>query len=200
MDKHDEAGGLVAYFGYGSLVNRVTHRTEIVSAVPARLAGWRREWVRRDEDTQRGLLSVRRDAGSVIEGLLIVDRLENLPSIDLREALYDRVALDPAEVETVEALPAGCPLHVYQAKRSAGQVRLQIIQSYLDAVLQGFLREFGEEGVARFVTETDGFDAAILADRASPQYPRAVVLEQSEQAFFDTLLVRRGLSAAPIAG
>ncbi|WP_157776483.1 hypothetical protein [Nitratireductor aquibiodomus] len=29
--------GLVAYFGYGSLVNRDTHRTEIVGAYPARL-------------------------------------------------------------------------------------------------------------------------------------------------------------------
>ncbi|WP_048648742.1 hypothetical protein [Nitratireductor soli] len=192
--------GLVAYFGYGSLVNRATHRTEIIGAVPARLMGWRRQWVRRDDETERALLSVRCDADAFIDGLLIVDRVENLPSVDLREAHYARVALDPGAVKAAEALPVNCPIHVYQAKRSVEPIRLQIIQSYLDAVLQGFLREFGEEGAARFIAETDGFDAAILADRAAPQYPRAVALEPSEQAFLDALLAQCGLRIVPAAG
>jgi hypothetical protein len=35
---------VVGYFGYGSLVNRATLRTEILAAIPARLNGWRRTW------------------------------------------------------------------------------------------------------------------------------------------------------------
>ena len=37
-------GALIAYFGYGSLVNRATLRTNVVGAGRARLKGWRREW------------------------------------------------------------------------------------------------------------------------------------------------------------
>lgn len=36
--------GLMAYFGYGSLVNLETLRTEYVAAYPACLKGWRRHW------------------------------------------------------------------------------------------------------------------------------------------------------------
>ncbi len=191
MDRRAGEGALVAYFGYGSLVNRDTHRTEIVDALPARLKGWRRHWVRRDEESSRALLSVRRDPASVIDGLLVIDRAENLPAVDLREERYQRVSLAPADLELSADLPADCPLHVYEANLVHAPVRLEIIQSYLDAVLQGFLREYGRSGVERFVSETEGFDAEILADRKTPTYPRAVVLSDEEKGLFDAILMQK---------
>ncbi|MEK1890750.1 MAG: gamma-glutamylcyclotransferase, partial [Phyllobacterium sp.] len=58
-----KSGRLVAYFGYGSLVNRQTLRTEIVDAVPARLHGWRRLWRPRPDmpGFPAALLSIRRE-------------------------------------------------------------------------------------------------------------------------------------------
>lgn len=190
MGEGATSGALVGYFGYGSLVNRDTHRTEIVDALPARLKGWRRHWVRRDEASNRALLSVRREAGAVIDGLLVLDRAENLAAVDIREERYKRVLITPDDLELTGGVPSDCPLYVYEASVCEGKGRLEIIQSYLDAVLQGFLREHGRAGVERFIHETDGFDAAILADRKRPTYPRAVTLEAEEQAFFDALLMQ----------
>ena len=67
-----------------------------------------------------------------------------------------------------------------------------ILQSYLDAVLQGFLTEHGEDAVARFIRETDGFHLPILRDREHPIYPRAVELPPHERDLFDRLLQAAG--------
>ena len=45
-------GDLIAYFGYGSLVNLNTLQTGYVCAHPARLKGWRRHWQSRGEFAQ----------------------------------------------------------------------------------------------------------------------------------------------------
>ncbi|EKF17932.1 gamma-glutamylcyclotransferase family protein [Nitratireductor pacificus] len=191
MAKRTGEGELVAYFGYGSLANRATHRTEIVDALPARLKGWRRQWVRRDGESNRALLSVRRDPSSVIDGLLVIDRAENLPAVDLREERYRRVALAPSDLELSTDLPPGCTLHVYEAATVHPPARLEVIQSYLDAVLQGFLREYGRAGVERFTADTDGFDLAVIADRKAPRYPRAVALDAEEEAYLDAFLMQK---------
>ena len=49
ITRDDRGSAFVAYFGYGSLVNRATLRTEIVDMVPARLSGWRRCWRHRPD-------------------------------------------------------------------------------------------------------------------------------------------------------
>lgn len=192
-------GGLVAYFGYGSLVNRATHRTAIVAAMPARLSGWRRLWRPRPDmpGFPAALLSVRRDATATCDGLLVVDRAANLAAVDAREARYHRRTIAPDSLALEGPLP-DCPLYLYEA-----DVRLpphprppRILRSYLDAVMQGFLNEHGEPGLARFVAETENFDIAIDEDRASPRYPRAVRLSPAERALFDALVARPGRPAA----
>jgi len=191
-------GGLVAYFGYGSLVNRNTLRTNIVHAIPARLHGWRRLWRARPDmpGFPAALLSVRLEEGASVDGLLVFDRLDNLPAVDLREVHYDRRSVLPEHVGTRTPLPHECPIFVYEAQH---EVPLHpepplILQSYLDAVMQGFLVEHGEEGVRRFVRETHHFDTPIYKDRAAPSYPRAVTLNTSEAGLFDWLLAERGVS------
>ena len=194
-------GALVAYFGYGSLVNRVTLRTDIVDIVPARLLGWRRLWRTRPDmpGFPAALLTVRRETGALCDGVLIVDRAKNLAAVDEREARYRRVALAPEEIEGSGALPKGCPLYVYEADPELPPHREPplILQSYLDAVMQGFLRVHGEDGLRRFLADTHGFaEIAVKADRERPTYPRAVLLSDAERILFDALYGEHGLHFA----
>jgi hypothetical protein len=57
-------------------------------------------------------------------------------------------------------------------------------------VVQGFLHEFGEAGVAAFFDTTDGWDTPVLNDRAAPRYPRHKVLSAAETALVDDHLAR----------
>lgn len=185
------SGGLVGYFGYGSLINRATHRTQIVDAMPARLMGWRRIWRPRPDmpGFSAALLSVRRQPGAGCDGLLVIDRMENLAAVDEREGRYRRVLLGPDELQAAGEVPRDCPIYVYEAETDvpAHPEEPKILQSYLDAVLQGVLHEYGEEGLRRFFAETDGFETLLEADREQPRYPRAVTLADAERALFDAL-------------
>jgi hypothetical protein len=191
----DAGTGLVAYFGYGSLVNKATHRTEIVDSFPARLVGWRRCWRPRPDmpGFPAALLTVRREEAAFCDGLLVVDRLENLAAVDAREARYRRLPIAAHELEATTGLPEGCPVYVYAAETTVPvhPEPPKILQSYLDAVLQGFLAVHGEAGVHRFIVETHGFDMPIHADRLTPAYPRSVTLTETERTLFDALLAER---------
>lgn len=207
-------GDLVGYFGYGSLVNRATLATGVVAAFPARLRGWRRTWrprpdmgptpgVTRPDGLTPSLLTAHRAEDAAIDGLLVIDLAINLPAIDAREFRYHRRDITLAELtfdvgrterDTGLRLDPGTRLHVYEARtehpETAGPA--PILRSYLDAVMQGFLNEFGEGGVHRFVAETDAFHTPIHEDRQQPLYPRAVTLSPGEMALFDAVLGRRG--------
>jgi len=202
----DPEGSQIAYFGYGSLVNRATLRTDIVDIIPARLVGWRRIWRPRPDmpGFPAALLTVRREPGSVCDGVLIVDRAENLAAVDEREARYRRVRLEPLELEISlareGAVAADVPAYVYEADPGLPPHREppMILQSYLDAVMQGFLAVHGEEGLRRFLAETHGFaETPIRLDRENPAYPRAVSLLDAERALFETLYGEHGLRLVP---
>ncbi|MGJ8570248.1 MAG: gamma-glutamylcyclotransferase [Hoeflea sp.] len=200
-------GELVGYFGYGSLVNRATLTTGLVQAHRARLKGWRRSWrprpdmgptpgVTLPDGITPSLLSVHRAEGFSIDGLLVIDLAVNLVGIDAREFRYHRRDIGLADLEFTDpghGLGADITLHVYEARveHPAADGPAPILRSYLDAVMQGFLREFGPEGVHRFVAETDAFHMPIHEDRHAAIYPRAVSLSASEIALFDAALGRR---------
>jgi hypothetical protein len=202
LERLAAAGALVAYFGYGSLVNRETLRTRIVAAAPARVAGWRREWQPRPElalDADRAvhasLLTVRPAPDSAIDGLLVFDHLENLAAVDLRENDYQRRHVPEAALSLAAGtLPRGCPAYIYEADPPEAEGEpCPILQSYLDAVLKGFYREHGLRGLEEFIAVTGNFDTPILTDRDWPIYPRAVILSEEDRALFDRLLQRRGV-------
>lgn len=208
VDADGVACGYVGYFGYGSLVNRLTHRTAIVSAHRARLNGWRRLWrPRPDMPFDRGratpvsLLTVTQEPGAHVDGLLIIDHAENLPSVDLREQRYRRRKLQPGDITLSDgdALP-DCTLYVYEALEALPEhaAPCPIYQSYLDAVLQGFIAEHGEAGARDFVFATGGFDIPVLADRNRPLYPRSITLSDDECRIVDSLLAERGISYIPV--
>lgn len=183
---------MIGYFGYGSLVNRKTLRTSYVDAARGELKGFRREWRIRGE-TPRGpvcSLTATQDGDAAIQGLLVIDRAENLPKVDEREFRYDRVRIKKQDLDMEHDVDVDA-VYVYLAKpvhRGENDARFPIWQSYVDAVMQGYLTEFGENGLERFVTDTFGWNRNILTDRHAPNYARAVDLSERERGLFDALL------------
>lgn len=168
------------FFGYGSLVNRATHVYD--NAHPATLKGWRRAWVH-TASREMAFLSVRPAEGHEISGLIAQVPGNDWAALDLRETGYHRFDISPAVAHGVET----SEIQVYAVPEDthvpdAGN---RILLSYLDVVTQGFLREFGEEGVAQFYATTDGWSTRILNDRANPLYPRAQELTKAETALVD---------------
>ena len=186
---------LVGYFGYGSLVNRKTLRTSYVDAARAELKGYRREWKIRGETVNGPVcsLTAARDPALSIQGLVVVDRAENLPKVDEREARYDRISISVDDLDLEQDVEVA-EFYVYLAKPvhlRPNDGTYRILQSYVDAVMQGYLIEFGRAGLERFVSHTHGWDQNILADRHDPKYARAVELSEAEQQLFDGLLRKK---------
>lgn len=190
VEEDDGAPNAGWFFGYGSLVNADTHAAPI-TARPAVLAGWRRRWGNRAEEAGATSLTAAPDPATTIQGLLVQARdADHWAEIDRRERGYDRVSLGAdAVAPAADAGSTGTPAFVYQTRavRPATEA-FPILQSYVDAVLQGYLRVFGREGAEAFVATTDGWDGPILDDRAAPRYPRAVTLTSEERAVIDALV------------
>ncbi len=193
---------LIAYFGYGSLVNLETLRTRYVAAYPARLKGWRRHWQSRatgdpgTEGRMPALLSVHRNDNTVIDGMLIIDHIAHLRDLDVRELHYSRVNVDEDLVDLsacseLKSIPLANRF-VYVATKVEDN-HSPLLQSYLDAVMQGFLNAHGQTGLSRFIETTTGFDREIILDRDKPLYPRAVTLSSKEKTIFDQLLKDAGV-------
>ncbi|MEL6690215.1 MAG: gamma-glutamylcyclotransferase family protein [Pseudomonadota bacterium] len=161
---------MIQVFGYGSLVNR---RTQSFGGEKTVLEGWRRVWVATNA-RPAAFLSVEPAEGS-IEGLSFPVPADDLPDLDEREAQYDRIAHANGVVYSVPA-------------RNQASRQCPILRSYLDVVLQGYLREFGQPGVARFMTTTSGWENGLYDDRAAPIYPRAQEISPAETELFDAML------------
>lgn len=181
------------FFGYGSLVNRDTHVYD--QAARAQLAGWRRKWV---YTRARGLafLSVIEDAGTTIDGLIAEVPQGDWAALDAREHGYARIASGGAVTHPRDP---GSTISHYSVPADTWVTGAQnhILLSYLDVVVQGYLREFGAGGVAGFFDTTDGWDTPVLDDRRAPQYPRAQQLTRSETALVDQHLALRNVAVTP---
>src|SRR6056297_3806617 len=179
------------FFGYGSLVNRGTHGFSDARA--ARLSGWRRVW-RHTTLRPVAYLTVVPNAGAEIDGLIAPVPGADWPALDAREAAYVRA---PAAHQVRHGLSHAPEIAVYtipDGHHGAPTGAHPILLSYLDVVVQGYLREFGEAGVARFFETTYGWDAPILDDRAAPRYPRHQALSNDERNLIDTHLTQLGPS------
>lgn len=165
------------FFGYGSLVNRQTH--DYPAATRMTITGWRRVW-RATPINPVSFLTGEPAPGSTIDGLSAEVPGGDWAALDLRESGYLRAPLP--EGPQIYHIPAD--LH-----GSPDDAR-PILLSYLDVVVQGFLREFGEEGVTRFFDTTAGWQTPIRDDRAAPVYPRAQSLTRSETSLVDAQLAR----------
>ena len=184
------AGSDPHFFGYGSLVNRATHAYP--HARPAHADGWVRIW-QATTLRQIAYLSVIEAPGTRIDGLVAAVPGGDWAALDAREHGYARHRLtrghdDPAQATTVMIYQVD-PQHIAPVGRHP------ILLSYLDTVVQGFLREFGDAGAARFFETTRGWEAGILDDRAAPLYPRAQVTTGRERALVDAALRDLGIRA-----
>ena len=180
-------------FGYGSLVNRRTHDTHTTH--PARLSGWRRTW-RHVATREVAFLTVYPAPGHELDGLIAAVPDGDWEALDQREFSYLR---ETAE-DVTHPLPEEADVQFYHAPPDlhAPASRLHpVLLSYLDAVIQGYLAEFGETGVRHFFDTTDGWDAPIRDDRTDPIYKRHQTLTPNERTLVDTELARVGARVSP---
>ena len=176
------------FFGYGSLVNRATHA--FPHPYPARITGWRRAW-KHTTLREVAYLTVEPCAGAVIEGLIAAVPGHDWAELDAREGAYARHAVSHL---VDHAAPHEVDVQIYAVPdehAAAPTVTHPILLSYIDVVVQGYLREFGPDGAHRFFETTKGWHAPILDDRARPIYRRHQRLAPAERAFVDTELHRR---------
>ena len=174
------------FFGYGSLVNRNTHGFAPIHA--SQIRGWRRIW-QRAPNRPAAFLSVIADRTSSLDGVIAPVPNDDWVALDAREFSYARIAVTDAVAHgandvrdiSIYAIP---PEHAAPPDKDH-----PILLSYIDAVLQGYLREFGETGAERFCATTEGWDTPVRNDRAAPVYPRAQLLSRTETTFVDDMLL-----------
>jgi len=157
------------FFGYGSLVNRATH--DYGDAHPAQLQGWRRAW-RHTALRDMAFLTGVPAKGHVIDGLIAHVPQGDWIALDDREYAYERNKVSGDVAHRVERALDVQVYAIADGKHGVPDRKHPILLSYLDVVVQGYLAEFGEAGVARFFDTTDGWDAPVLNDRSAPIYPR----------------------------
>ncbi|KPU84725.1 hypothetical protein JI58_01910 [Marinosulfonomonas sp. PRT-SC04] len=170
------------FFGYGSLVNRSTH--DYLRAQPAQISGWRRAW-RATSSRDLCYLTAVPDPSSQIDGLIAAVPNGDWDALDLREAVYLRQDASHQVHHKIKHNPSVAIYAIAPDAHHPPTAKTPILLSYLDVVVQGYLAEFGEAGVARFFASTDGWGAPIMDDRADPRYPRAQTLSKSETALVD---------------
>lgn len=164
------------FFGYSSLVNLNTHDYE--NPQRTQITGWRRIW-RSTTHRDFAILSVTPDATTTLHGITAQVPGADWAALDDREFAYRRQLLpdQTAIYEITEQIihPSNGPF--------------PILRSYLDVVIQGYLREFGPDGATHFFETTDNW-GPILDDRHAPIYPRHQKLTFHETAFVDSQLAK----------
>jgi len=176
-------------FGYGSLVNRATH--EYAALAPARLAGWRRAW-RRTPLRERCYLTLVPDPGASVLGATARVALADWAGLDEREGAYAR-----HDVSALLAPDPGAEVMVYVVPEAIARPpgpADPLVLSYIDTVAQGFFDLFGAAGVAEFFATTEGWEARVIDDRATPLYARTTAVTPVLRAEVDAALARLGVA------
>ena len=131
-------------------------------------------------------LSIEPAAGAEIDGLIAHVPGGDWAALDAREWAYDRF---DAAAQVAHDLPHAPQIAAYTVPdRVAAEATHPILLSYLDVVVQGYLREFGEAGVEAFFATTAGWHTPLRDDRAAPIYPRHQPLTGTERALVDRML------------
>jgi hypothetical protein len=177
------------FFGYGSLVNRRTH--DFPEAQPASVKGWRRAW-RRSPLRARCYLTAVPGPEDYIDGLIAAVPGADWVALDERERAYARHGVSEhvshRAGRTLEVAIYAIPEGHHHVPGDDNPVLL----SYVDTVVQGFLTEFGPDGVRHFFETTEGWHVPIVNDRAQPIYARAQVLSDEEREIVDEGISRLG--------
>jgi hypothetical protein len=184
----------VAYFGYGSLVNRCTRTGSV--GLPARVRGWRRSW----GVTGYGrcvALGIYPDPAGEVVGVYYRDRAESLEGMDRREYVYART---PVAVEVGPHRPVAFT-YAYEPGRLVTPDRNRAIPlSYLECVLAGYLAMGGEAAAAEFVNTTERWGPILDDRRGWRAYERAREVPPEHREALDRVLSRHGLDRLVFAG
>ena len=165
------------FFGYGSLVNLQTH--QYLNPRPTTIKGWKRKWVS-SNIYDIAFLSVSPCNLTILQGMRASTKNIGWKALDLRETGYIRHSLDNYNMQ----MYIGDPEYIDH------KIKKPILLSYLDCVIQGYYKHFGEQGVKRFFKSTENWDHPIFDDRNAPQYPRATILSKFELNLVDEHLER----------
>lgn len=171
-------------------MNRDTHTFDDLRK--AELTGWQRSWSHRVHSSIRktSSLSIEPAPDVTIKGLISSVSPGLIAQLDAREAGYNLHVLPSKSLNTDTNAKT---VHTYiSANGTSGDTEYPILQSYLDTVLLGFLKEFGEAGVSHFLSTTVGWETPILSDRTEPLYPRAQPISNEAAKYFDAELKNLG--------
>ena len=169
------------YFGFGSLVNEQTLPVN-TRWHKATLSGWRRSWRHPIAgEPSWAAMDVIADANSSIDGLLVTGGTDIDEYLIKREAGYNPHELSHLHLCVDGELHAQASPCLWTSKHSQqNNEPLWLMQSYVDVVMSGYLRHFGEAGLERFVMTTDNWHLPVYDDRLAPRYPRSVQLSDHE--------------------
>jgi glutathione-specific gamma-glutamylcyclotransferase len=196
----------ITYFGYGSLVNADTIPAD-TEVKPGRLRGWIREWrvCGEGEDGQgRCALTVREEPDAEIWGVLAREPRTRLLGLEKREKRYEKIeAIGAAFACEARSKPGPKGLFLFKASpehRRWGSETHPILQSYLDCVLAGYFKIWGEVGIDHFLRTTDGWHVPVLQDRIRPHYPRSIELDLQLAGLIDEKLKSLGIDFVTVDG
>ena len=180
-------------FGYGSLLSiksmeRTFGRPYNGPFVPCTAEGWRRSWDAAMPngtyyaDTDEGrmypeailYLNVRRDPGSLLNGVLFVVDEEELAGFDRREAIYDRVD----STDLLNGVVEGGSAYIYTCKP---EYVLTDVRSPRKAAIRATYIQIVEEGLTAL-----GSEFRKVYDRSSDPVPRQLVIKDELENSKDT--------------
>ncbi len=183
------------FFGYGSLVNRRTH--DYPDAHLARAKGWRRAW-RRSPDRKICYLTAVPAADDYVEGLIAGVPGGDWAALDHRERAYQR---HDASHHVSHGAGRDLDVAIYAIAEDQHHPPTEdnpVLLSYIDVVVQGYLREFGHDGVQHFFETTEGWHAPVLDDRAAPVYSRHQKLSEEERHLVDAGISKAASKILPL--
>jgi len=157
----------ILIFGYGSLTSEKN-----LKSIPVIIKGFKRGWFLNIPQDRTMALAMIKNKNFYCNGALLEVSNEKLQEFDKREKSvgYKRVRINKSDIKTIngKSIP-NTKIFAYVLKKPQ-RAKFNIIQSYLDVVLTGYLnvnRKFARE----FLYTTHGW-RKIENDRKFPRYPR----------------------------
>lgn len=176
-------------FGYGSLMNSASRQLtgQTSPAIPATAHGFTRYWGKVDDSYVLSPLVVDKGQGEV-NGVLLEVSDSGLEEFDLRERGYQRVLIEPQQLDVALSLSASDQVWVYIKDNPEPPCSLSpIMQTYVDTVLAGCL-EISDHFAKQFVKHTIGWHFPLENDRHQPKYGNLAGVTPEHHEAIDALV------------
>ncbi|MCA9998936.1 MAG: gamma-glutamylcyclotransferase [Anaerolineales bacterium] len=164
-------------FAYGGLILAESRAMTLGAASEATaviLNGFERFWGFAAPAYGLTSLSLRINQDKKCAGVLFPITAPQLALLDVREEGYERVMVAAQDINPLAPLFGGINgrIFTYIAEtENAPSTTNPIVQSEVDAILTGCLREHGEPFAREVVQTTSGWQGSWLNDRQAPRFP-----------------------------